>query len=308
MKSAIIDRLWRVGVLLAALPIATFAVHSDPVAFLKEAVAAETGAARIEIVGDTLVIEGTPGNDLILITSDAAARHCPGHLQGRRIRGLRADRPDRGPRWRRRRHGPGEQCGRAAGAVARRPRQRPPPRRRRPGPRLRRGRATTCWSRVPAATRSTADRAATGLIVQRSMGDASRRRRRRRATRCGSSPRPTTSGRSPPIRRRREPGPVVVGPAELLDDDIVELLRTSYQAGHAIALTGAEAADAELLRGLLGHASGGGWSADIPQADLVAFRRALPAGRPDRTRARASCCPARRSRDRRRATQRRPRR
>ena len=77
-----------------------------------------------------------------------------------------------------------------------------------------------------------------------------------------------------------EPGPHLVGPAEVHDDDTVELLRTSYQAGHAIALAGAEAADAELLRGLLGHASGAGWSADIPQVDLVAFRRALrPGGR-----------------------------
>jgi Ca2+-binding RTX toxin-like protein len=75
-----------------------------------------------------------------------------------------------------------------------------------------------------------------------------------------------------------EIGPIVVGAAELLDDDVVELLRSSYQAGHAIALTGAEATDAELLRDLLGHASGGSWDAEIPQADLIAFRRAI---RPD---------------------------
>jgi hypothetical protein len=75
-----------------------------------------------------------------------------------------------------------------------------------------------------------------------------------------------------------EIGPIVVGAAELLDDDVVELLRSSYQAGHAIALAGADATDAELLRDLLGHASGGTWDTDIPQADLIAFRRAI---RPD---------------------------
>lgn len=72
-----------------------------------------------------------------------------------------------------------------------------------------------------------------------------------------------------------ELGPVVVGPADLADDSIADHLRTAYQAGHTIALTGAAAEHAEALRGLLGHASRAGWSEDFPQADLVAFRRAI---------------------------------
>jgi Ca2+-binding RTX toxin-like protein len=75
-----------------------------------------------------------------------------------------------------------------------------------------------------------------------------------------------------------ELGPIVVGIADLADEDIAEHLRTAYQAGHTIALTGAEAEHAETLRNLLGHASGAGWSEDISQTDLVAFRRAI---RPD---------------------------
>jgi Ca2+-binding RTX toxin-like protein len=75
-----------------------------------------------------------------------------------------------------------------------------------------------------------------------------------------------------------ELGPIVVGPADLADASIADHLRTAYGAGHAIALTEAEAEHAETLRELLGHASAAAWSEDIPQTDLVAFRRAI---RPD---------------------------
>jgi hypothetical protein len=75
-----------------------------------------------------------------------------------------------------------------------------------------------------------------------------------------------------------EVGPIIVGGGDLRDAGIADLLKTSYQAGHAIALAGAGADDAELLRGPLGHTSGGRWDASIAPADLVAFRRAT---RPD---------------------------
>ena len=75
-----------------------------------------------------------------------------------------------------------------------------------------------------------------------------------------------------------EVGPIIVGGSDLHDGGIVDLLRISYQAGHTIALTSANAAAEALLRSLLGHRSGGSLDASIPQADLVAFRRAT---RPD---------------------------
>jgi hypothetical protein len=75
-----------------------------------------------------------------------------------------------------------------------------------------------------------------------------------------------------------EPGPIVIGGADLRDKAIVDLLQTSYEAGNAIVLASASTDDAELLRNLLGHNSGGEWDASIQQTDLVAFRRAI---RPD---------------------------
>jgi len=84
--------------------------------------------------------------------------------------------------------------------------------------------------------------------------------------------------------RAADVGPIVIGAADLGDESIVDLARASYQAGHAIALTGATADEAELLRGLLGHTSGAGWDASIRRVELVALRRAIRAdGRLDET-------------------------
>ena len=90
----------------------------------------------------------------------------------------------------------------------------------------------------------------------------------------------------------REIGPIIVGGTDLRDRDIVKLLRTSYQAGHTVALANASADDAELARSLLGHRAAG--------VGTRASRRPISshsAGRPgltdERMRARASCCPGR---------------
>ena len=89
------------------------------------------------------------------------------------------------------------------------------------------------------------------------------------------------SGEQRALRRngsKRDIGPVIVGGGDLRDKVIVDLLQDSYRAGNAIVLASASTDDAESLRSLLGHNSGGGWDASIQQTDLVAFRRVI---RPD---------------------------
>ena len=76
----------------------------------------------------------------------------------------------------------------------------------------------------------------------------------------------------------RKAGPIIVGAADFADGNVADFLKASYRAGHAIALTGPHAAEAEQLRLLLGHSSGVNWDASIARVELVAFRRAT---RPD---------------------------
>ena len=78
-----------------------------------------------------------------------------------------------------------------------------------------------------------------------------------------------------------DPGPLVVGASDLADPAIVALLQRSYGAGHPVALTNANADEAEVLRGLLEHRGGTGMAVGVDRADLVTFQRALRAdGRP----------------------------
>lgn len=68
-------------------------------------------------------------------------------------------------------------------------------------------------------------------------------------------------------------GPVVVGAADLDDGGVVAQLRASYAAGQTVAITNATPREAERLRVLVGQDAPVGWAADIPRADLVAFRK-----------------------------------
>ncbi|HEY5312272.1 MAG TPA: hypothetical protein VIK18_07120, partial [Pirellulales bacterium] len=57
----------------------------------------------------------------------------------------------------------------------------------------------------------------------------------------------------PPGQSNGLPSPIILGPADLGDSGIIAQLRQTYDAGQAVVLTDATAADAERLRRLLGH-------------------------------------------------------
>ena len=281
MKSTTTDRLWRIGVFLAWLPIATAPWAAEGPRPDSATMPAAADASRVEIVGDALVIEGTPGDDRIVIR---ATRH-PDTVRVV-LNGVRLGRF--GPVAEIVVHaGDGDDTVLVSGAVEL-------PARLNGGPghdRLRGGGGPDLvfgedGDDVLVATfgRDGLDggQGSNRLVVRRPMGEI-----RVGSSAAGDALRILSKAYDlPPLDADRdgadlsatETGPIVVGPAELLDDAIVDLLSRSYQAGHTIALAGAEATDAELLRRLLGHTSGASWDAGIPQADLIAYRRAI---RPD---------------------------
>lgn len=69
-------------------------------------------------------------------------------------------------------------------------------------------------------------------------------------------------------------GPMIVGAADLGDANIAARLKAAYEAGNAVALTDASAADAERLRALIGHPGGVVLDPGAPHAALVVFRKA----------------------------------
>jgi hypothetical protein len=73
-------------------------------------------------------------------------------------------------------------------------------------------------------------------------------------------------------------GPIIVGRADLGDAAIAERVKAAYGGGHAIGLTSSDAAAMEQLRRLLGHSSGITWDASAGHVDLLVLRRAT---RPD---------------------------
>jgi len=274
------DRLWHAGMILAWLPIATAAWAQEdgpPDAATMPAALAAAGV-QIAIVDDTLTIGGTPRDDRILIK---ATRHPDtvrvifndlrlGHYGP--IARIEVDAGD------------GDDVVLVGGAVEL-------PARLNGGPghdRLRGGAGPDLvfgddGDDVLIATfgRDGLDGGpgSNRLVVRRPMGEihvgpsAASDALRLLAMAYDLPPLETA-----PPPSATAPGPIIVGPDELQDDATVDLLSSSYQVGHTIALAGAEATEVELLRGLLGHATGGVWDPDIPQADLIAFRRAI---RPD---------------------------
>jgi hypothetical protein len=70
-------------------------------------------------------------------------------------------------------------------------------------------------------------------------------------------------------------GPVVVGPADLFTSWIVDQVQSTYEAGHAVALTNATTASIQRLHDLLGHHGSAEPARGGATADLVAFRKAF---------------------------------
>jgi hypothetical protein len=121
------------------------------------------------------------------------------------------------------------------------------------------------------------------LIVSRPMGDihvgAAAQGDMLRVLSAAYALRPLSAERHRgPRGAARTAGPTIVGAADLADANVTDFLKASYQAGHAIGLTGPHATEAEQLRHLLGHSGGVNWDATIERVELVAFRRST---RPD---------------------------
>jgi hypothetical protein len=66
---------------------------------------------------------------------------------------------------------------------------------------------------------------------------------------------------------------MVFGVADLANPSIVTRLKAAYQAGNAVALTNATAADVEQFKTLLGYPGGVNLNVGDPAAELVIFRR-----------------------------------
>jgi len=81
------------------------------------------------------------------------------------------------------------------------------------------------------------------------------------------------------------PSPIILGPADLADASIDPLVKQTYSAGQAVAITNATADDAERLRTLLGHPNAVGGLAEGETADLIFFATRRTRGpRPTTTR------------------------
>jgi hypothetical protein len=73
-------------------------------------------------------------------------------------------------------------------------------------------------------------------------------------------------------------GPAIVGPADLRNPRIVELLKESHHGGHTVALAGGTEAEANALARLLGDPRPVDLPDDVGRADLVAFRKTSGGG------------------------------
>ncbi len=81
-------------------------------------------------------------------------------------------------------------------------------------------------------------------------------------------------GSGPPAGQEAVPNPILLGPADLRDPQFAPLLQQTYDAGQAVALTDATAADAARLRRLLGQPNAVRGPAPGKRAALIFFRKA----------------------------------
>jgi Ca2+-binding RTX toxin-like protein len=83
---------------------------------------------------------------------------------------------------------------------------------------------------------------------------------------------------APPGQNNSPPSPIILGPADVADAQVVPLLQETYAAGQAIVLLNATAADYAQLRALLGHPNTAEGLKDGETAALVFVRKASRPG------------------------------
>jgi Ca2+-binding RTX toxin-like protein len=65
------------------------------------------------------------------------------------------------------------------------------------------------------------------------------------------------------------PSPIILGPADLADASVISMLKATYDAGQAVAITNATTDDAARLRALLGHPNAAEAPSPDEKADLI---------------------------------------